>query len=859
MGSLRPTSTTATTEQFIVSTLEVLKGLYFPSGNIFMAPKGRNPSWAWASIHEGLNLIKEGSLWRVGNGLKISIWEDKWLPSLSGQRFVLRKPHLCRVFRVADLMDISNRQWREDLLHSLFPDEVVKTIVYIPVGNSHVKDELIWENSKDGNYSIRTGYYLPFKNRNSTQNACSSNDLSNDKSLWKSIWNLKVPSKIKFFIWKACLDIVPTKGNLFKRFHGQFGGGPSCPRCGECFESMEHTLFFCPFALTVWKFSDFGYEPEKIGFSGFGNWWKKLSTLNTKGEFSDGLNILAFLCWHIWKSRNALVFSNVLESPVDVWNRAFGAYEECCSTMNSRFSQQESGFSHCHVPPTVLSWSTPPSGFLKINCDAAYDRKNGYVAVACIARDEQGQIIKGENCTLSSWSVSIAEAIAIRKGVMLAINEGWEKVIFESDNLGVINGINSFMSYAWESTSVIKDILSLAAPFPLFSFQFVKRDCNMATDWVVKTSLKGILKWVLKVLVFCSMLEVFPLTLAAGCSEADRAALLGFKARIFKDSTDSLSSWIGKVLGVIQLGESMHWHCKDHLSQLLNLSRNGFSNPLPAISSKGVPSLLSIDLSFNNLSLGTVPNWIIDRQLSDVSLAGCKLRGAFPKFRPDSLSSLDLSDNLFTGSISTHFSNMTSLQKLMLSNNQLKFDLSELMVPDGISTIDLHSNQVSGSLSSILNNRTSSFLEVIDVSNNFISGTIPEFTEGSSLKVLNIGSNKIAGQVPSSISNLIELKRLDVSRNQITGTIPASLGQLVKLEWLDVSINRLTGKIPTSLMGIKSMTHANFRANRLCGEIPQGRPYNIFPASTYAYNMCLCGKPLQPCKGKKQEMVPVNA
>ncbi|PPR98906.1 hypothetical protein GOBAR_AA21749 [Gossypium barbadense] len=381
----------------------------------------------------------------------------------------------------------------------------------------------------------------------------------------------------------------------------------------------------------------------------------------------------------------------------------------------------------------------------------------------------------------------------------------------------------------------------------------------------------------------------------------------------------------------------------------LNLSRNGFSNPLPAISSKGVPSLLSIDLSFNNLSLGTVPNWIMDRQLSDVNLASCKLRGAFPKFRPDSLSSIDLSSNLLTGTISTHFTNMTSLQKLKLSNNQLKFDLSELKVPDGISSIDLHSNQVFGlgtvpnwimdrqlsdvnlascklrgafpkfrpdslssidlssnlltgtisthftnmtslqklklsnnqlkfdlselkvpdgissidlhsnqvfgSLSSILNNRTSSFLEVIDVSNNLISGTIPEFTEGLSFKVLNIGSNKIAGQIPSSISNLIELERLDISRNQITGTIPASLGQVVKLQWLDLSINRLTGKIPTSLLGIHSLRHANFRANRLCGEIPQGRPYNIFPASTYAYNLCLCGKPLQPCKGKKQEMV----
>ncbi|KAE8660950.1 High-mobility group box 6 [Hibiscus syriacus] len=429
------------------------------------------------------------------------------------------------------------------------------------------------------------------------------------------------------------------------------------------------------------------------------------------------------------------------------------------------------------------------------------------------------------------------------------------------------------------------------------------------------------------------MLEVFPLALAAGCSEVDRAALLGFKAKILKDSTDNLSSWIGRdccggdwkgvecnpagrvntlalqrpvrdstlymkgtsssslggspVLGSVghQWDEAYHsfnllsgsipeilrlFHnttftdlsnnllsgnlpvsmfnlvtlsdlslshnqltgsIPDQVGNLkslnslslshnklidpipasisrlqklwsLNLSRNGFSNLLPAISSKGIPSLLSIDLSYNNLSLGTVPKWIINRQLSDVNLAGCKPGGAF-----------------------------SNLQKLKLSNNQLKFDLSELMVPDRISTINLHSNQVLGSLSSIFNNRTSSFLEVIDVSNNLISGTVPEFTEGLSLKVLNIGGNKIAGQVPGSILNIVEPERLDVLRNLITGTIPASLGQPVKLQRLDVSINQLAGKIPASLLGIKSMRHANFRANRLCEEIPQGRPYNIFPAS----------------------------
>ncbi|KAJ7942602.1 Leucine-rich repeat receptor-like protein kinase, partial [Quillaja saponaria] len=252
----------------------------------------------------------------------------------------------------------------------------------------------------------------------------------------------------------------------------------------------------------------------------------------------------------------------------------------------------------------------------------------------------------------------------------------------------------------------------------------------------------------------------------------------------------------------------------------LNLSRNGFSDPLPDTLDQGIHSLLSVDLSYNNLNLGTVPNWIRSKQLSDVHLAGCKLKGTLPTFeKPDSLSSIDLSDNYFTDA--------------------------------GLSSIDLNSNQLVGSLSRIINNRTSSFLEVFDVSRNQISGGIPELNRGMNLKVLNIAGNKISGHIPDSISILIELERLDISRNHITGTIPSNLGQLSKLQWLDLSMNGLTGGIPNSLLQIAGLRHASFRVNMLCGEIPQGRPINIFPPATYAHNRCLCGKPLPPCRSKK--------
>ncbi|CDY70217.1 BnaCnng67250D, partial [Brassica napus] len=188
------------------------------------------------------------------------------------------------------------------------------------------------------------------------------------------------------------------------------------------------------------------------------------------------------------------------------------------------------------------------------------------------------------------------------------------------------------------------------------------------------------------------------------------------------------------------------------------------------------------------------------------------------------------------GDVSAFIANLTSLQRVKLSKNQLRFDLSKLKLPEGVSSVDLSSNLVTGSLSSLLNSKTSRFLEEAHLSNNQISGRIPDFSECLNVKVLNIGNNKIGGQIPSSISNLFELVRLDISRNHITGVIPQGLGQLEQLNWLDLSINALTGRIPDSLLNIKAMKHVSFRANRLCGLIPQGRPLNIFPASAYLHN-----------------------
>ena len=60
---------------------QIYKARYYLPGDVFQAKLGSSPSYTWRSIFNGLEVVKGGTRWRVGNGERILIWEDKWLPT----------------------------------------------------------------------------------------------------------------------------------------------------------------------------------------------------------------------------------------------------------------------------------------------------------------------------------------------------------------------------------------------------------------------------------------------------------------------------------------------------------------------------------------------------------------------------------------------------------------------------------------------------------------------------------------------------------------------------------------------------------------------------------------------------------
>jgi hypothetical protein len=57
----------------------LLKAKYYPNGHILDTVFPNETSASWKGMEHGLELLKNGIIWQVGNGEKIQVWRDSWI------------------------------------------------------------------------------------------------------------------------------------------------------------------------------------------------------------------------------------------------------------------------------------------------------------------------------------------------------------------------------------------------------------------------------------------------------------------------------------------------------------------------------------------------------------------------------------------------------------------------------------------------------------------------------------------------------------------------------------------------------------------------------------------------------------
>jgi hypothetical protein len=122
-------------------------------------------------------------------------------------------------------------------------------------------------------------------------------------ALRNSLWKLKVPLKIKIFMWLLNRKVLLTKDNLKKR---RWVGCTKCVFC-DSQELVEHLFITCPLARLVWRVVHFTFNisPPTNVTNMFGNW---LNGIDKKVKSQIRIGVCA-LVWTIWNCQNDVVFS----------------------------------------------------------------------------------------------------------------------------------------------------------------------------------------------------------------------------------------------------------------------------------------------------------------------------------------------------------------------------------------------------------------------------------------------------------------------------------------------------------------------------------------------------------------------
>ena len=119
--------------------------------------------------------------------------------------------------------------------------------------------------------------------------------MTSKRVFWKCLWKMRVPNKIKNFLWHACSKALPTRCNLLRR---KMLEDLTCPHYSIGNESTLHVLWECNRLRIVWE-KVFGWIlKDHPGISQFTD----LDAL--VGEHATQLELFATIAWFIWCRRN---------------------------------------------------------------------------------------------------------------------------------------------------------------------------------------------------------------------------------------------------------------------------------------------------------------------------------------------------------------------------------------------------------------------------------------------------------------------------------------------------------------------------------------------------------------------------
>ncbi|PRQ16242.1 putative ribonuclease H-like domain, reverse transcriptase zinc-binding domain-containing protein [Rosa chinensis] len=453
---------------------QIYKCKYYPESSFLEARVGRSSSLIWRSLLWGRKLLLSGLRWRVGDGTSILIYQDAWVPI--PYSFKIMSPPNLLVNRPVSYL-ISNGSWNFELISGSFWESEVSAICSIPLPITPCSDKQVWHYTKNGTYTVKSGYQLAqtLRIRGAGQEGSSTNQLD---LVWQVMWKLKIPEGVKVFLWRVIHEILPT-ALLLQRRH--LLASSVCSRCQGEEETILHAFWSCSKAREVWKLTPFKSAVGRGHYENFKDMFRFATSVLTLNE----LGLVILICRRIWQARNDAIFNHKLVSPQFLYAQALQLQQDFLE------KQLQSSY-HAKRPTAQVRWTRPSFPFLKLNVDGAVNVVLGLRGLGAVLRNENGDLLIAVSKGMTGgFSVKATELYAAVLGFQTIIQAGFQstQIILEMDALGVISDLNAAdINWSIEG-ALVEEVRNLFRFFSSVICTYSPRKCNQAAHTLAKNAL----------------------------------------------------------------------------------------------------------------------------------------------------------------------------------------------------------------------------------------------------------------------------------------------------------------------------------------------------------------------------------
>ncbi|KAM1178947.1 hypothetical protein ACFX2G_018585 [Malus domestica] len=249
-----------------------------------------------------------------------------------------------------------------------------------------------------------------------------------------------------------------------------------CVLCGAYDESTIHLMKDCHYARCAWMSSRVGTLLRNNHPPSFMIWIDEVADLIPKARF----NVFLMVYWTLWRARNMKLWEEKLEPPEVCTNRAIQWWLECTRTKNAG-SEQDSRLRN------TPRWSVLPHGRIKMNIDGSWNVGRLIAGFGAIIRDSDGCFVATRTGSFKDiCSPLLSEAMAMKVGLLWAIDRGYQFLIIETDSLQIVEALRDLTLNLSIIGQVVEDYKALLNTITEANITYIHRNANAAAHYLAK-------------------------------------------------------------------------------------------------------------------------------------------------------------------------------------------------------------------------------------------------------------------------------------------------------------------------------------------------------------------------------------